>query len=324
MAKATTGAEIEPGLNLDKHKKSAFKRFFMQIDIQLMVLPALALIFIFSYIPMYGILIAFQDYKLKAGFNLFSNEWVGLKHFIDFFNSPEFVPVMRNTIIISFMKFIFGFPAPIVLALMLNEVRKMAFKRVIQTVTYLPHFLSWVVIGSMVTSLLSVDNGSINMLLEKLRIIDEPINFMSLAEYFWSILVATNVWKEIGFASIVYLAAIAGIDPHLYEAASIDGASRFKQMTLITLPCIMPVVIIFMILAIGNLLNAGFEDILILASNPALREVSDSLDVYVVRVGIDNYRYSYATAIGLFKAVVSVTLLTFANFIARKTGNSLW
>ncbi|EPY14042.1 binding-protein-dependent transport systems inner membrane component [Paenibacillus alvei A6-6i-x] len=294
----------------------------MQIDIQLMVLPALALVFIFSYIPMYGVLIAFQDYKM--GSNLLNNDWVGLKHFIAFFNSPEFYPVMRNTIVISFLKFIFGFPAPILLALMLNEVRKMFFKRIVQTVTYLPHFLSWVVIGSMVTSLLSVDNGSVNMLLEKLRIIDEPINFLSMTEYFWTILVTTNVWKEIGFASIVYLAAIAGIDPHLYEAASIDGASRFKQMWLITLPCIMPVVIIFMILAIGNLLNAGFEDILILASNPALREVSDSLDVYVVRVGIDNYRYSYATAIGLFKAVVSVTLLTLANFIARRTGNSLW
>ncbi|CAH8245383.1 ABC transporter permease subunit [Paenibacillus melissococcoides] len=309
-------------MNLDKHRKSAFKRFFMQIDIQLMVLPALVFIFIFSYIPMYGVLIAFQDYKM--GSNLLNNNWVGFKHFVAFFNAPEFYPVMRNTIVISFLKFIFGFPAPILLALMLNEVRKMFFKRVVQTVTYLPHFLSWVVIGSMVTSLLSVDNGSVNMLLEKLKLIDEPINFLSMSEYFWTILVTTNVWKEIGFASIVYLAAIAGIDPHLYEAASIDGASRFKQMWLITLPCIMPVVIIFMILAIGNLTNAGFEDILILASNPALREVSDSLDVYVVRVGIDNYRYSYATAIGLFKAVVSVTLLTFANFIARKTGNSLW
>lgn len=322
MAKASAGLDTESRLNLDKHRKSAFKRFFMQIDIQLMVLPALVFIFIFSYIPMYGVLIAFQDYKM--GSNLLNNNWVGFKHFIAFFNAPEFYPVMRNTIVISFLKFIFGFPAPILLALMLNEVRKMFFKRVVQTVTYLPHFLSWVVIGSMVTSLLSVDNGSVNMLLEKLKIIDEPINFLSMTEYFWTILVTTNVWKEIGFASIVYLAAIAGIDPHLYEAASIDGASRFKQMWLITLPCIMPVVIIFMILAIGNLVNAGFEDILILASNPALREVSDSLDVYVVRVGIDNYRYSYATAIGLFKAVVSVTLLTLANFIARKTGNSLW
>ncbi|EHQ59571.1 binding-protein-dependent transport systems inner membrane component [Paenibacillus dendritiformis C454] len=322
MAKASAGLETESRMNLDKHRKSAFKRFFMQIDIQLMVLPALVFIFIFSYIPMYGVLIAFQDYKM--GSNLLNNNWVGLKHFIAFFNSPDFYPVMRNTIIISFLKFIFGFPAPILLALMLNEVRKMFFKRVVQTVTYLPHFLSWVVIGSMVTSLLSVDNGSINMLLEKLKLIDEPVNFLSMSEYFWTILITTNVWKEIGFASIVYLAAIAGIDPHLYEAASIDGASRFKQMWLITLPCIMPVVIIFMILAIGNLTSAGFEDILILASNPALRDVSDSLDVYVVRVGIDNYRYSYATAIGLFKAVVSVTLLTLANFIARKTGNSLW
>lgn len=322
MAKASAGLETESRMNLDKHRKSAFKRFFMQIDIQLMVLPALVFIFIFFYIPMYGVLIAFQDYKM--GSNLLNNNWVGLKHFIAFFNSPDFYPVMRNTIIISFLKFIFGFPAPILLALMLNEVRKMFFKRVVQTVTYLPHFLSWVVIGSMVTSLLSVDNGSINMLLEKLKLIDEPVNFLSMSEYFWTILITTNVWKEIGFASIVYLAAIAGIDPHLYEAASIDGASRFKQMWLITLPCIMPVVIIFMILAIGNLTSAGFEDILILASNPALRDVSDSLDVYVVRVGIDNYRYSYATAIGLFKAVVSVTLLTLANFIARKTGNSLW
>ncbi|BFH69580.1 MAG: ABC transporter permease subunit [Paenibacillus dendritiformis] len=322
MAKASAGPDTESRLNLDKHRKSAFKRFFMQIDIQLMVLPALVFIFIFSYIPMYGVLIAFQDYKM--GSNLLNNNWVGFKHFVAFFNAPEFYPVMRNTIVISFLKFIFGFPAPILLALMLNEVRKMFFKRVVQTVTYLPHFLSWVVIGSMVTSLLSVDNGSVNMLLEKLKLIDEPVNFLSLSEYFWTILITTNVWKEIGFQSIVYLAAIAGIDPHLYEAASIDGASRFKQMWLITLPCIMPVVIIFMILAIGNLTNAGFEDILILASNPALREVSDSLDVYVVRVGIDNYRYSYATAIGLFKAVVSVTLLTLANFIARKTGNSLW
>lgn len=322
MARASAGLDTESRLNLDKHRKSAFKRFFMQIDIQLMVLPALVFIFIFSYIPMYGVLIAFQDYKM--GSNLLNNNWVGLKHFSAFFNSPDFYPVMRNTIVISFLKFIFGFPAPILLALMLNEVRKMFFKRVVQTVTYLPHFLSWVVIGSMVTSLLSVDNGSVNMLLEKLKLIDEPVNFLSMSEYFWTILITTNVWKEIGFASIVYLAAIAGIDPHLYEAASIDGASRFKQMWLITLPCIMPVVIIFMILAIGNLTSAGFEDILILASNPALREVSDSLDVYVVRVGIDNYRYSYATAIGLFKAVVSVTLLTLANFIARKTGNSLW
>lgn len=303
-------------------KQRGLARFIKQIDLQLMVIPALILIFIFSYIPMYGILIAFQDYKIGRSFS--SSPWVGMKHFAYFFNSPEFWTVMRNTIVISLLKFFVGFPAPILLALMLNEVRKMVFKRVIQTITYLPHFMSWVILGGLVSAMLAVDNGSINMLLEKLNFIDKPINFLSLPEYFWGILVTTNVWKEIGFGSIVYLAAIAGVDPNTYEAASIDGASRFKQMYLITLPSIMPVVSIFMILAIGNLLSAGFEDILILAANPAIRDVSDVLDTYVVRVGFDNYRYSYATAVGVFKAVVSVGLLTVANFIARRSGNSLW
>ncbi|WP_054956548.1 ABC transporter permease [Paenibacillus dakarensis] len=302
--------------------QNGFVRFFRQIDLQLMVIPALILIFIFSYIPMYGILIAFQDYKIGHSFS--SSPWVGLKHFNYFFNSPEFGLVMRNTIVISLLKFCIGFPAPIFLALILNEVRRMRFKRIVQTITYLPHFMSWVILGGLVTSMLAVDNGSVNMLLEKLNLIDKPINFLSLPEYFWGILVTTNVWKEIGFSSIVYLAAIAGVDPHTYEAASIDGSSRFKQIFLITIPSIMPVVSIFMILNIGNLLSAGFEDILILAANPALRDVSDVLDTYVVRVGINNYRYSYATAVGVFKSVISVILLTIANLVARRSGNSLW
>ena len=324
MAEPSFNQQLDPDRALSMPKKSFFKRFMMQIDLQMMVLPAIALIIVFAYMPMYGVLIAFQDYKLASGFNIFENTWVGLKHFEYFFNSPEFGTVMRNTIVISLLKFFIGFPAPILLALMLNEVRKMAFKRVVQTITYLPHFMSWVIIGGMMSSLLSIDNGSVNILLTNLNLIDEPINFLSIPEYFWSILVTTNVWKEIGFSSIVYLAAIAGIDPHLYEAASIDGASRFKQAYLITLPCIMPVVIIFMILAIGNLLNAGFEDILVLAVNPVLRDVSDVIDTYVIRVGINNFRHSYATAVGLFKAVVSVGLLTMANYIARRSGNSLW
>lgn len=303
-------------------RKSGLMRFLKQWDLQLMVIPALALVFVFSYIPMYGIIISFQDYKIGSSFS--SSPWVGFKHFSYFFSSPEFGLVMRNTIIISFLKFLIGFPAPIILALMLNEVRKMAFKRTVQTVTYLPYFMSWVIVGGLVSSLLSVDSGAINMLLERLNLITQPINFLSLPEYFWGILITTNVWKEIGFGSIVYLAAIAGVDPHTYEAASIDGASRFKQIYLITLPSIMPVVTIFMILAIGNLLSAGFEDILILAADKALWDVSDVIDTYVVRVGIENYRYSYATAVGLFKAVVSVGLLTLANLIARRSGNSLW
>lgn len=307
---------------LIKKRPSGFTRFMKQLDIQLMVWPALILILIFSYIPMYGVLMAFQDYSVFKGF--WHSQWVGAKHFEMFFNTPEFGHVIRNTIVISLLKFCIGFPAPIVLALMLNEVRHMVFKRVVQTVSYLPHFLSWVIVAGIVMSMLSTDNGSINILFSKLHLIHEPINFLSIPNYFWAILVTTGVWKEIGFASIVYLAAIAGIDPHLYEAAEMDGAGKLKQMFMITLPSIVPVVIIFMILAIGNLLNAGFDDILLLGGNPILRDVSDVIDTYVYRVGILNSRYSYATAVGLFKAVISVGLLTIANFVARRSGNSLW
>lgn len=207
---------------------------------------------------------------------------------------------------------------------MLNEVRHMFFKRFIQTITYLPHFLSWVIVAGFVIAMLSTENGSVNMLLQSVGAIDEPINFLSLKQYFWTILISANVWKEIGFNSIVYLAAIASIDPALYEAADIDGASKTKQIYLITVPSIMPVVIIFMILAIGRLLDAGFEDILLLASNPVLRPVADVVDTYVYRVGLGGNRYSYGIAIGLFKSVIAVILLTIANYAARRSGNSLW
>ncbi|MEQ4485585.1 ABC transporter permease subunit [Cohnella silvisoli] len=287
-----------------------------------MVWPALLFIIVFSYIPMYGVLTAFQDYSLFKGF--LGSPWVGFKHFEMFFHAPVFWDIMRNTLVISLLKLIVGFPAPILLALMLNEVGNQAYKRTIQTISYLPHFLSWVIVSGFVMSILSTDNGSLNILLQKLHLIDEPINFLSLPEYFWTILVTTGVWKEIGFASIVYLAAIAGVDPHLYEAASMDGASRFRQMFTITLPSIMPVITVFSILAIGNLLHAGFEDIILLGSNPVLRDVSDVLDTYVYRIGILNSRFSYATAAGLFNAVISVGLLMGANHLARRSGNSLW
>lgn len=305
-----------------RKKRGLAYRMLRQWDIQLMVIPALILIFIFSYIPMYGVLMAFQDYNIFNGF--WNSPWVGFKHFSMFFHEPEFWTILRNTIIISLLKFGIGFPAPIILALMLNEVRQMFFKRVVQTISYLPHFLSWVIVAGFAMSILSTDNGSLNILLQKLHLIKEPIGFLGRAEYFWGIIVSTSVWKEIGFNSIVYLAAIAGINPSLYEAASIDGAGRVKQVFMITIPSIMPVVVIFMILAIGNLLSAGFEDILLLGANPVLRDVASVIDTYVYRVGITNQRYSYATAVGLFKAVISIGLLTFANYFARRSGNSLW
>lgn len=306
----------------EKRSKPTIVRLLKQWDLQLMVIPALLLIFVFSYLPMYGVLMAFQDYNIFKGF--LGSSWAGFKHFEMFFHAPEFWKVMRNTIVISVLKLAIGFPAPVFLALMLNEVKNMYFKRIVQTLSYLPHFLSWVIVAGFAMSILSMENGSLNMLLQSVRLIDEPIGFLSIPEYFWTILVSTGVWKEIGFGSIVYLAAIAGIDPSMYEAASIDGASRFRQIFVITIPTIMPVVVIFMVLAIGNLLSAGFEDILLLGVNPVLRNVSDVLDTYVYRTGISGQRFSYATAVGLFKAIISVGLLTFANLLARRTGNSLW
>ncbi|MEC0091766.1 ABC transporter permease [Paenibacillus macquariensis] len=284
------------------------------------------MIFIFSYIPMWGVLTAFQDYSPAKGF--LGSEWVGFKHFRMFFNAPEFWQIMRNTIVISLLKLFIAFPAPIVLALMLNEVKNAAFKRLVQTISYLPHFISWVIVSGFVISLLSVDNGSVNILMQKVNLIDEPVHWLSIPEYFWSILISTGIWKDIGFGAIVYLAAIAGVDPSMYEAASIDGAGRFRQLVSITIPSIAPVIIIFLILQVGQILNAGFEEILLLTNqgqNVVLRPVAETIDTYVYRVGIENYRFSYATAAGLFKSVISVGLLVIANKIARKLGNSsLW
>ncbi|MRN54692.1 ABC transporter permease [Paenibacillus monticola] len=318
MQKVAYQVEREQKIRTD----SLMKRFIMQWDLQLMVLPALLFIIVFSYIPMYGVLMAFQDYNLFKGFA--GSPWVGFKHFEMFFKAPEFWTIIRNTIVISLLKLLIGFPAPIILALMLNEIKSRVFKRTVQTISYLPHFLSWVIVSGFVMSMLSTENGSVNMLLQKLSLIQDPVNFLSLPKYFWSILVTTGVWKEIGFSSIVYLAAIAGVDPHMHEAAAIDGASRLRQMFSITLPSILPVIIIFLILAVGNLLSAGFEDILLLGSNPVLRDVGDVIDTYVYRIGIQNNRYSYATAAGLFKSLIGVFLLVGANYAARKSGNSLW
>ncbi|WP_232058207.1 ABC transporter permease [Cohnella abietis] len=291
-----------------------------------MILPSLAFIIVFSYIPMWGVLISFQDYNLFKGFG--ASPWVGMKHFQMFFESPEFWNIMRNTLAISLLKLAIAFPAPIFLALMLNEVRNMAFKRIVQTVTYIPHFISWVVVSGLVFSMLSADNGPVNDVLQKFSLIDKPINFLSIPEYFWGILVSVGVWKEIGFGSIVYLAAIAGIDPALYEAAALDGANRFKQIFLITIPSISPVIIIFLILGIGNILNAGFEDILLMTknlTNGIVMPYAEVIDTYVYQMGIMNQRYSYATAAGLFKSVLSVILLFLANGIARRLGKaSLW
>ncbi|KGE20775.1 protein lplB [Paenibacillus wynnii] len=306
--------------------KGVWSQFARQWDYQLMILPAIAFLLIFSYIPMWGVMMAFKEYNLFEGFK--ASPWVGTLHFRMFFESPEFWSIVRNTLCISLLKLAFGFPAPIILALLLNEVKNMLFKRVVQTITYIPHFISWVVVSGLVFSMLAVDNGTVNEVLMKSTLIEEPINWLSIPEYFWGILVSVGVWKEIGFGSIVYLAAIAGIDPALYEAASIDGASRFKQIFTITLPSMSAVITIFLLLGVGNILNAGFEDILLLTknlNNGILLPYAQTVDTYVYQMGILNQRYSYATAAGLLKSVLSVLLLYIANTIARRMGKaSLW
>lgn len=303
-----------------------WSRFAKQWDYQLMILPSIVFILIFSYIPMWGVLLAFKEYNLFEGFT--ASPWVGMLHFKMFFESPEFWSIVRNTFGISLLKLLIGFPAPIILALMLNEVKNIVFKSVVQTVTYIPHFISWVVVSGLVFSMLTVDNGAVNDVMVKLSLIKEPINWLSIPEYFWGILVSVGVWKEIGFGSIVYLAAIAGIDPALYEAASIDGASKFKQIFTITIPSMAPVITIFLLLGVGNILNAGFEDILLLTknlNNGILMPYAQTVDTYVYQMGILNQRYSYATAAGLLKSVLSVLLLYIANTISRKLGKaSLW
>ncbi|WP_286155115.1 ABC transporter permease subunit [Bacillus sp. FJAT-27264] len=291
-----------------------------------MILPSIIFILIFSYIPMWGVLMAFKEYNMFEGFA--ASPWVGTMHFRMFFESPEFWSIVRNTFGISLLKLLIGFPAPIILALMLNEVKNIVFKSIVQTVTYIPHFISWVVVSGLVFSMLAVDNGAVNEVMVKLSLIDKPINWLSIPEYFWGILVSVGVWKEIGFGSIVYMAAIAGIDPAMYEAASIDGASKFKQIFKITIPSIAPVITIFLLLGVGNILNAGFEDILLLTknlNNGILMPYAQTVDTYVYQMGILNQRYSYATAAGLLKSVLSVLLLYVANTISRRFGKaSLW
>ncbi|MGG4032944.1 ABC transporter permease subunit [Paenibacillus cisolokensis] len=305
---------------------SSIRRFAAQWQMQSMIWPGMIFIVLFSYIPMWGIIIAFKEYDIFQGFA--GSPWVGLKQFRLFFQSPDFAMVMKNTLIVALLKLAFIFPAPIALALMLNEVRLAVFKRIVQTMTYLPHFISWVIVSGLVFSILSVESGSLNVLLQKLGLIERPVNWLSIPDYFYAILISSGLWKEVGFGSIVYLAAIAGVNPHLYEAAAMDGAGRLRQIFSVTLPTIAPVVTIFLILHIGSLLNAGFEDILVLTNggkNAILREVSEVLDTYVYNVGVNQQRYSFATAAGLFKSAVNVLLLWGANALARKVGgSSLW
>ncbi|MBD2843702.1 sugar ABC transporter permease [Paenibacillus sp. IB182496] len=281
-----------------------------------LLLPILVWYGIFAYGPLYGIQLAFKDFQIMQG--IAGSPWVGLKHFHYLFTaSPDFLQILGNTITISFYHIVFGFPAPIVLALLLNEIRHNGFKRVTQTISYLPHFLSWVILAGILTVMLSPSTGIVN---EGLRLLGlDPIFFLGDPDYFRFTLVVSNIWKEIGWGTIIYLAALSAIDPHLYEAAVMDGANKWRQVLHITLPQLMPAITILLILRMGNVLDAGFDQILNLY-NPSVYSVADTIDTYVYRAGLLQMQFSLTTAVGLFKNVVALLLVLFTNFIVKKAG----
>ncbi|WP_249730565.1 sugar ABC transporter permease [Paenibacillus sp. J2TS4] len=286
----------------------------------LMVLPCVLYYLIFKYVPIFGIAIAFKDYNMYKG--VFASDWVGLKYFRMFFDSPDFFPIIRNTFLLGFYKLVFGFPAPIILALLINEVRNSFNKRFVQTVSYLPHFISNVVVAGIVVMFLSPSNGMVNRLLEMLGM--DKINFMVEASWFRTIYVSSDIWQHVGWGTIIYLAALTAIDPQLYEASRIDGANRWQQTLHITLPGIAPAIVILLILDIGKIIEIGFEKVYLLSS-PVTYETADILSTYVYRTGLANGNYSYATAIDLFTGIISFIFIIGANQISKKVSeHSIW
>ena len=296
-----------------KPDRSLWRSMLMYRGLLIMLIPAVVWFLVFEYYPMYGVIIAFKKYRILDG--ILGSPWVGLDNFERLFRSPTFLNVFRNTLLISFYKIIFGFPAPIILALLLNEIRIQQFKKVVQTISYLPHFISWVVISALIRQLFSPTSGVVNHLLILVGL--EPINFMIEPGFFRPMIVVANIWKDVGWGSILYLAAISSIDPQLYEAATVDGAGRFRQAISITLPSLAPVIVILFILRVGFLMNAGFEEIFNLY-NPITYSVGDILDTYAYRIGLVEFDYSYSTTISLFKNVIGLLMLIFTNAIVRR------
>jgi putative aldouronate transport system permease protein len=288
-------------------------------SLYLLAVPVILFYLLFAYKPMYGALIAFKDFSPGPGFA--KSPWVGFVHFVRFFRSPYFLRLLRNTFLISFYGLLFGFPAPIVLALLLNEVRHSFYKRTVQTITYLPHFISMIVIAGMITDF-SLSTGLFNDIIEFFGGARFPL--LQQPNLYRPIYIASDIWQNVGWGTIIYLSALSAIDPQLYEAAMIDGAGRFKQLLHVTLPSITPTIVILLILRIGHLLGVGYEKTILLY-NPATYETADIISTYTYRVGLLEQNWSYSTAIGLFNSLINFGLLLIANKVSRKVSEtSLW
>lgn len=280
-----------------------------------MLLPGVLFFIIFRYVPMYGLIIAFQDYKPHLG--MMDSPFVGLKHFTRFFSEPQFFELFRNTALLAVYNLAFFFPLPIVLSLMMNEVRRERFKRFVQTLVYVPHFVSWVVVVGVFYMLLTTEGGILNELL--FVITGEKIAFLLEPEWFRTMIVTQSIWKEVGWGTIIFLAALSGVDLQLYEAARMDGANRWRQMWHITLPAIRSTIVILLILRLGSFLDSGFEHIFLMLT-PTNREVGEVFDTYVYVKGLTQSQFSYSAAVGLFKSVVGLALVMGANWLAKKFG----
>lgn len=303
--------------------KRFWRRLRQQKFYQICALMGIAYLLVFAYVPMIGLIIAFKNFKLSSGIpGFFTSEWVGFKWFAEFYHDISFWQIIRNTVVISLLKIMFTFPIPILFAIALNEVKKEGLKRFAQTASYLPHFISWVVVSGMLFSFLNSQNGVINQLLITLGLIDHPISFLASSGYFWPLLVLSDIWKEMGWWTIIFLAAIAGVDPTLHEAAVVDGAGRMQRILYVTLPSIKTTIIVVLILALGNLFGGGlggsnFEQAYLLG-NPVNNSVSEIIQTYTLKMGLAQGRYSYATAIGLIQSVISLTLILVSNYSAKK------
>ena len=307
-----------------KRKKTNWRRFNWQIF--LMAMAGVVFLAIFAYIPMIGIAMAFKnlDYSMNVMKDLMTKPWVGFENFVKFIRDAQFKTVMLNTLSLGVLELVITFPIPIFFALMLNELRSEKFKRVIQTTTYFPYFISWVVYGGIVSALLTSDGGLINNVMMDAHLISRPINFLSESQYFYAIVIISSASKGTGWGSVVYVAAIAGVDQAIYEAARIDGANRWQTAFKVTLPSIAPTVTVLLLLAISGILGSGFDRIYML-QNPLNLVRSEVLDTFVYKMGISSRRFSYTTAIGLFRSVLAVLLLGGGNLLSKKlTGNGLF
>lgn len=284
--------------------------------VYLLALPGVLYFIVFKFAPMWGLVLAFTEYNPYAGIS--GSEWVGMKHFVELFSDPNFYIMLRNTFAINIFGLIFMFPVPIVLSLMLNEVRHEAFKRFNQSIVYLPHFLSWVVVVSLTFFILSSDVGIVNKVITGWG--HESVAFLSNPNYFWVLITAQNMWKEAGWGTIIFLAAMAGVDPQRYEAAVVDGASRWRQIWHITLPAIRPTIIILLILRLGHMADVGFEQVLLMM-NPLVSSVGEVFDTYAYSIGVLQGKVSIGVTVGMFKGVVGLVLVMVSNYIVKKMGH---